>query len=34
MTTHIWMRHEARDTERRAPLVPDDVRALGSRGCA
>lgn len=32
MTTHIWMRHEARDTERRAPLVPDDVRALVEQG--
>ena len=26
---HLWVRHEARSTERRAPVVPDDVRRLG-----
>ena len=25
---HVWVRHEARSTERRAPVVPDDVRRL------
>ncbi len=29
---HIWMRDEARDTERRAPLVPDDAATLIAAG--
>lgn len=29
---HLWMRHEARATERRAPLVPGDVRRLLDAG--
>ncbi len=32
MPAHIWMRHEARTTERRTPLVPADVRRLLSSG--
>lgn len=32
MSTHVWMRHEARDTERRAPLVPADVHRLVDHG--
>lgn len=28
----IWMRHESRRTERRAPLVPEDARKLIARG--
>lgn len=30
--THLWVRHEARTTERRAPVVPDDVRRLIDSG--
>ena len=29
---HLWMRHEARATERRAPIVPTDVRRLLASG--
>ena len=29
---HLWIRHEARPTERRAPLVPVDVRRLVASG--
>lgn len=29
---HLWMRHEVRETERRAPIVPDDARELVRRG--
>ena len=29
---HLWMRHEARATERRAPVVPADVRRLVASG--
>jgi saccharopine dehydrogenase (NAD+, L-lysine forming) len=29
---HLWLRHEARPTERRAPLVPTDVRRLIASG--
>jgi saccharopine dehydrogenase (NAD+, L-lysine-forming) len=29
---HIWIRHEARATERRAPVVPADVRRLLASG--
>lgn len=29
---HLWMRHEARATERRAPIVPADVRRLVASG--
>ncbi len=32
MQTHLWIRHEARSTERRAPVVPDDVRRLVGAG--
>ncbi len=32
MSPHLWMRHEARATERRAPLVPADVRRLVASG--
>jgi len=27
-SAHVWVRHEARSTERRAPVVPADVRRL------
>ncbi|MEU8775857.1 saccharopine dehydrogenase [Streptomyces sp. NPDC048606] len=27
-STHLWMRHEARPTERRAPLTPEDAARL------
>lgn len=30
--THFWMRHEARETERRAPLTPADAAALIASG--
>lgn len=30
--THLWIRHETRSTERRAPIVPDDVRRLVEAG--
>ncbi|SES26042.1 saccharopine dehydrogenase [Actinokineospora terrae] len=30
--THLWMRHEVRPTERRAPIVPDDARTLVDAG--
>lgn len=29
---HLWLRHEARTTERRAPIVPDDARRLVGNG--
>jgi saccharopine dehydrogenase (NAD+, L-lysine-forming) len=29
---HLWIRSEARETERRAPVVPDDVRRLVEAG--
>ncbi|NHA69829.1 saccharopine dehydrogenase [Phycicoccus flavus] len=29
---HLWMRHETRDTERRAPLVPSDAARLVADG--
>ncbi len=29
---HLWIRHESRDTERRAPVVPADVRTLVDAG--
>jgi saccharopine dehydrogenase (NAD+, L-lysine-forming) len=29
---HLWIRHEARSTERRTPVVPDDVRRLVATG--
>jgi saccharopine dehydrogenase (NAD+, L-lysine-forming) len=32
MSPHIWLRHEARETERRAPLVPADVGRLVASG--
>ena len=28
LSPHVWVRHEARSTERRAPVVPADVRRL------
>ncbi len=31
-TTKLWMRHEARPDERRAPIVPADARALVDHG--
>lgn len=31
-STHLWLRSEARATERRTPLVPDDVRRLLDSG--
>ena len=31
-STHLWLRSEARATERRTPLVPDDVRRLLDAG--
>ncbi|HET6563397.1 MAG TPA: saccharopine dehydrogenase [Marmoricola sp.] len=31
-STHFWIRHEARPTERRTPVVPDDVRHLVEAG--
>ncbi|GLW92409.1 saccharopine dehydrogenase [Actinokineospora globicatena] len=30
--THLWLRHEVRTTERRAPIVPDDARTLVDAG--
>jgi saccharopine dehydrogenase (NAD+, L-lysine-forming) len=30
----LWIRHEARQTERRAPVVPDDARTLVEQGVA
>ena len=32
--THLWIRHESRPTERRAPVVPEDVRRLVDAGLA
>ncbi|WP_035304228.1 saccharopine dehydrogenase [Actinokineospora inagensis] len=32
--THLWLRHEVRSTERRAPIVPDDARTLVDAGIA
>jgi saccharopine dehydrogenase (NAD+, L-lysine forming) len=29
---HLWLRHEARTTERRTPVVPDDARRLTEAG--
>ncbi|WP_460071002.1 saccharopine dehydrogenase [Streptomyces sp. YKOK-I1] len=29
---HLWLRHEARSTERRTPVVPDDARRLVEAG--
>ncbi|MFF5985254.1 saccharopine dehydrogenase [Streptomyces olindensis] len=29
---HLWLRHEARTTERRTPIVPDDARRLVENG--
>ncbi|GAA4318948.1 saccharopine dehydrogenase [Streptomyces venetus] len=29
---HLWLRHEARTTERRTPIVPDDARRLVDDG--
>lgn len=29
---HLWLRHEARTTERRTPVVPDDARRLVEAG--
>ena len=34
MPTHLWVRAEVRPTERRAPVVPDDVRRLVAAGFA
>jgi saccharopine dehydrogenase (NAD+, L-lysine-forming) len=31
---HLWLRHEARTTERRTPVVPDDARRLVGNGVA
>ncbi|MYS94496.1 MULTISPECIES: saccharopine dehydrogenase [Streptomyces] len=31
---HLWLRHEARTTERRTPVVPDDARRLVENGVA
>ncbi|MFI1504368.1 saccharopine dehydrogenase [Streptomyces sp. NPDC020597] len=31
---HLWLRHEARTTERRTPVVPDDARRLVEAGVA
>ncbi|WP_030897260.1 saccharopine dehydrogenase [Streptomyces sp. NRRL S-474] len=31
---HLWLRHEARTTERRTPIVPDDARRLVGSGVA
>ncbi|MEV3991481.1 saccharopine dehydrogenase [Streptomyces sp. NPDC049837] len=30
--THLWMRHESRASERRAPLVPEDAAKLVAQG--
>jgi saccharopine dehydrogenase (NAD+, L-lysine-forming) len=30
--THLWIRHESRATERRAPVAPEDVRRLVAAG--
>ncbi len=32
LSPHVWVRHEARSTERRAPVVPADVRRLLASG--
>jgi len=32
--TRLWLRHEARATERRAPLVPEDAARLVRAGVA
>jgi saccharopine dehydrogenase (NAD+, L-lysine forming) len=32
MPVHLWIRHESRSTERRAPVVPADVRTLVEAG--
>jgi saccharopine dehydrogenase (NAD+, L-lysine-forming) len=32
MSVHLWIRHESRTTERRAPVVPADVRTLVDAG--
>ena len=32
MPTHLWIRHESRTTERRTPVVPQDVRRLLDAG--
>lgn len=32
MPVHLWLRHEARPTERRAPVVPSDARRLVEAG--
>jgi len=29
---HLWMRHESRPTERRAPITPDDARTIVNHG--
>ncbi|MGB7450416.1 MAG: saccharopine dehydrogenase [Ornithinimicrobium sp.] len=29
---HLWMRHESRPTERRAPITPDDARTIVDHG--
>ncbi len=34
MAVHLWIRHESRSTERRAPVVPSDVRTLVDAGFA
>ncbi|WP_433261026.1 saccharopine dehydrogenase [Actinosynnema sp. CS-041913] len=34
MKIHVWIRGETRTTEQRAPIVPDDARALVAAGCA
>ncbi len=33
-TPRLWMRHEVRSTERRAPIVPADARLLAEQGIA
>jgi len=33
-TPRLWMRHEMRPTERRAPIVPADTRFLIENGIA
>jgi saccharopine dehydrogenase (NAD+, L-lysine-forming) len=32
LSPHVWVRHETRSTERRAPVVPADVRRLVASG--
>ncbi|MEU7067485.1 saccharopine dehydrogenase [Streptomyces sp. NPDC046161] len=32
VSVHLWMRHESRPTERRAPLTPDDAAHLVAQG--